>query len=274
MKKIIIVIILAIVLIGLFSYRIKIKNLWLEMTKEELPVTIEYQQPDVATQNVASEGNNTFPKNTTQNQIPEPTAGDKFPGSEGDTLPISFNLDVPFTSQAPHADWNETFKEGCEEASALMIDYFYNDKVFTPDAASDEIIKMVEWQLDYFGGHFDLTAEQTAKMIKEYWGYEKVEVIDEPTIDDIKYHISQKRPVIVPAAGRELGNPYFRQPGPIYHMLVIKGYTETQFITNDPGTKRGENFLYDYDVLMMAIHDWDEDDIIQGEKRIIVIFPN
>ncbi|MBI4122698.1 MAG: hypothetical protein HY462_01740, partial [Parcubacteria group bacterium] len=36
----------------------------------------------------------------------------------------------------------------------------------------------------------------------------------------------------------------------------IRGYTPTQFITNDPGTKRGEEFVYPYNTLINAIHDW------------------
>jgi len=63
----------------------------------------------------------------------------------------------------------------------------------------------------------------------------------------------------VPLAGRELNNPYFRAPGPIYHMLVIKGYDSDEFIVNEVGTKRGDSFKYKYDVLINAIHDWNPD---------------
>lgn len=273
-KKYLLIIILLIILAGFFiqhyfsakssaefSYRVKIKNLWLEMTKKELSEAMEFQSND-------ENKTKRLDDLKTEEQISNSTNAPRRVYAD------SLNLDVPFTSQAPHANWNETFKEGCEEASALMIDYFYQGKEFTTDIATDEILKMVDWQMDYFGGHFDLTAKQTAEMIKKYWNYERVEVINNPTINDIKMHISEQRPVIVPAAGRVLGNPYFRQPSPIYHMLVIKGYTEDKFITNDPGTKRGEDFLYDYDVLMNAIHDWNEQNILQGEKRIIVIYPN
>ena len=209
-------------------------------------------------------------KNPATNEAESPALG-----FASDTGPTSLNLGVPFTPQAPDAIWDETFKEACEEASALMVDYYYKNKTLTTAAATAEILKMVDWQIKNFGSHFDLTATQTAAMIKEYLGYSQVEVIDNPTVDDIKFHLNQKRPVIVPAAGRELANPYFRTPGPLYHMLVIKGYTEDKFITNDPGTKRGEDYLYDYETIMNAMHDWNNNgEITKGAKRIIVIYPN
>jgi len=78
----------------------------------------------------------------------------------------------------------------------------------------------------------------------------------------------------VPAAGRELGNPNFTDPGPLYHMLVVRGYTENNFITNDVGTRKGENYQYKYDVLMNAIHDWNGGDVNNGQRVVIVAWPN
>jgi hypothetical protein len=64
--------------------------------------------------------------------------------------------------------------------------------------------------------------------------------------------------VIIPAAGRLLGNPNFSGQGPIYHMLVVRGFDNKtgEFITNDPGTRKGEGYRYKYSVLINAIHDW------------------
>ena len=263
MKKIILFIIILLALISAFVYRIKIKDVWSDLTKPPLPEAVEYnEQKKQLTNNeqraIVDNQNNSLNSASTTPNI---------------TLPKSFNLNVPFTSQAPLADWNETFKEACEETAALIVHYYYQNKTFAPQTATEEILKMVDWQEKNWGGHYDLTASQTAALIKNYFGYKKVEIINNPTVDDIKYHISEKRPVIVPAAGQLLGNPYFRTPGPIYHMLVINGYIDDKFITNDPGTKRGENFLYDDDTIMDAMHDFDSDDILKGKKRIIVIYP-
>jgi hypothetical protein len=38
-------------------------------------------------------------------------------------------------------------------------------------------------------------------------------------------------------------------------MLVIRGYDEKYFYTNDVGTRLGENFPYAYAVIMDALHD-------------------
>ena len=257
MKRILILIVVIMGFVGLFYYRITIKDFLVDSNQPEIPVAVEYQNVE----DYKTIINDQKPNNEVQNQNSE-------------IIPLSYNLDVPFTSQAPFADWNETFKEACEEASALMVHYFYQSQNFTPQLATEEILKMVDWQLANFGGHYDITVEQTTEMIKKYLGYKNVEIINNPTVENIKSYIFQNHPVIIPVAGRELGNPYFTQPGPIYHMLIIKGYTEDQFITNDPGTKRGEDFLYDYDVIINSIHDWNEEDILQGSKRIIVIYPN
>ena len=65
-------------------------------------------------------------------------------------------------------------------------------------------------------------------------------------------------PVIISEYGRALGNPYYKSPGPIHHMLVIKGYGKDSFITNDSGTKRGLNYPYSFNVLYNAAGDWDQ----------------
>ena len=76
--------------------------------------------------------------------------------------------------------------------------------------------------------------------------------------EDIKKALSENRLVIVPTDGQKLKNPNFTQPGPPRHMLVIVGYDDTtrEFITNDPGTRKGEGYRYSQDVLYEAILDY------------------
>jgi hypothetical protein len=55
-------------------------------------------------------------------------------------------------------------------------------------------------------------------------------------------------------------------------MLVVRGWTkEGMIITNDPGTKRGEGYLYEPDVLINAVHDWSGGDVENGRKAMIVV---
>ena len=93
------------------------------------------------------------------------------------------------------------------------------------------------------------------------------------TVDAIRRHLAAGEPVIVPAAGRDLGNPYFSGEGPWYHNLVIIGYEPGYFITNDPGTKRGGQYRYREDVLLEAIHDWTgvKEEIRGGGRAMLVM---
>ena len=183
------------------------------------------------------------------------------------------NLAVPFTVQAPHANWDEIHQEFCEEASVLMAaSYIKGWTIATPEIADQKMFEIKSFEEKRFGYYKDTTAEETAIILREFYGIEKVKVFYEPKADDIKKALAEKKVIIIPAAGRQLGNPYFRQPGPLYHMLVIKGYTkEGNFITNDPGTRRGADFIYSPSVLMNAIHDWNGGDVDSGWKVVIVV---
>ena len=141
-----------------------------------------------------------------------------------------------------------------------------------PNLADVAILEVVDFQKDFLGDYLDTTAAETAQIIDLFYGYAAF-VINDPTVESIKAEIAAGRPVIVPAAGRELGNPNFTGLGPLYHMLVIKGYTEDKFITNDPGTRNGANYVYDIDVVMNAIGDWNNGDPENGAKRAIFVSP-
>lgn len=188
------------------------------------------------------------------------------------TLPQEFNLDVPFTSQAPFADWSMPYKEGCEEAAAIMVNAFYKNQILTPDNVKKEIDAMVNWQMENFQEHRDLNAAEMVRFIKRYYGYQDVEILQNPAWEEVKKQILSGHPLIAPTAGRLLNNPHFRQPGPIYHMLVLRGWTKNgMIITNDPGTQYGENYLYAPEIVSNALHDWNNGDVSNGAKVFIVI---
>ena len=177
------------------------------------------------------------------------------------------NLDIPFIPQAPYAIWDELHDHACEEAAIIMVYYYLNKKELTKEIAEQEILSMVDWQMQNWGGHFDLSAEKIVELFKNYYNYKNIELVYphyqrlgvgvyDFKIDDIKRELSTGNPIVVPAAGRLLKNPYFTPPGPEYHVLVIKGYDDkkSEFIVNDPGTKRGADFRYNYQILENAIH--------------------
>ena len=108
-------------------------------------------------------------------------------------------------------------------------------------------------------------------MIEQVYGL-SAEVVD-MSEDTIKQALTDKRLVVFPAQGQKLGNPNFTPPGPIYHMLVITGYDATNFITNDPGTRRGLNYKYTYDTLYEAAGSWSHEDynVDLTNKQIIIV---
>ncbi len=186
------------------------------------------------------------------------------------------NLAVPFTAQAPRAIWDYVHEETCEEASVLMVDAFFDGRALgSADQVEQELQALVHWQKSRWGYFEDTTAEETGLIMREFYGYDRVEVVYDPTLEDIKARLDEGVPVIVPAYGRLLGNPFYTPPGPDYHMLVIRGYTKDGYlITNDPGTRRGQAWVYHPQVLWQAIHDWNDGEVATGRKVMIVTYPN
>lgn len=224
--------------------------------------------------------------NLTENEIENvsPQSYFKIRRVEKDILPDSAYLNIPFTSQAPYQIWDKLHDDACEEASIIMVYYYLIGKELTKEIAEQEIVNMVNWQIKNWGGHFDLSAKKMTELFEGYFGstlltisgYENLETIYPHTEDlvvGIKKELANGNPVIVPAAGRLLDNPYFTPPGPEYHVLVIKGYDDekSEFITNDPGTKRGADFRYSYQVLENAVHDFNNGNILNGKKIMIII---
>lgn len=189
----------------------------------------------------------------------------------------SINLDVPFTSQAPTANWEQPWQDACEEASLMMVDYYYKNKAIPSKETTEQILfDMAAWQEENWNGHHDLSVADLARYIELHYDY-SFDILDNLTIDKIKESLDKGLPVIVPANGKILDNPHFSNGGPVYHMLVIKGYLDDKqkFITNDPGTRHGEDFLYSYDNMMTSIADWDkESHSTTGPKRAIILYKN
>jgi uncharacterized protein YvpB len=186
------------------------------------------------------------------------------------TILDKVNIDVPFTVQAPSANWDATHEEACEEASLIMVEHFIKGtKIDSPATADQEILTMIGWETQN-GYAVDVTASQLSQIASSYNGITSGRVKTGATVDDIKRELSAGRPVIVGAAGKVLPQPNFRDGGPNYHMLVITGYDESGFITNDPGTRNGHGFRYTFDGLFNAIHDWDPNNILNGGKNYLV----
>lgn len=227
-----------------------------------------------------------FKENTTSsttNSVEAPLVAELEPTSSVAELPKvgpktdvkEINLDVPFTSQAPTGNWAEPWQNACEEASLLMVAYYYQDKKFPSKETVEVILKdMINWEQNNWGAQFELTMEQEAQLAKALFNY-RSEIVDNLDAKKLRQYLAQGTPVIVPADGHKLANPFFTGNGPDYHMLVVKGYVGDKFITNDPGTRHGQDFVYTADNLFSSIAEWDnQTGAATGPKRGLILYQN
>jgi hypothetical protein len=195
--------------------------------------------------------------------------------NEESDLPDRIRLTVPFVLQAPNEVWDEIQEESCEEASLLMVATYLSEdkKAIHRKEAEEELASMIEFQNEKYGDYRDSDMEQLKTLAEDYFDLKSGAIIEDPTLEELKKILANERPIIVPAAGRLLENPFFTPPGPLYHNLVLIGYDDNRrtFIANDPGTRRGRYYEYDYEILMEAIHDFPgtKEDIEQGSKRVL-----
>jgi len=166
-------------------------------------------------------------------------------------------IPVDFICQAPlqtSKNW-ELHEESCEEAALLMAYNYETKKTMTKDEANQEILTMIEWEKENLGGHHDLYADDFKDFAMKFYNLkeDQIKIMKNATIKDIKKEISNGKPVIVPITGEVLKNPYYPYPG--YHMLLVKGYTQDKIITNDNGTRRGEDYSYNTDTFENAMKD-------------------
>lgn len=173
--------------------------------------------------------------------------------------------------QAPYANWDELHEETCEEAALLMVQRFWTKGTLSEQTAETELQAMVKWETEN-GYGYDVNMVELLDVAKRHYGLNGY-IETEVTVEKIKEILAKGYPIIIPAAGRELGNPYFSGEGPWYHVLTVVGYDAKNFITHDPGTKRGEGYKYEQNHLVSVIHDWTgvKEETNTGQKRMLVI---
>ena len=213
------------------------------------------------------------PTDTPKKETPNDT-----PNEAAKPLPPSLLIKVPFTTQAPTANWDELHNEACEEASAIMANAYFDgtpaDQTLTVSLVEGEINKLTHWQDEHQGYHLDQTTAETSVMIEAMYGLKTKQLgLSE---SEIKQALAENKLVLISFNGRALHNPHYKQPGPIHHMMVITGWTEDgKFITNDPGTKFGKNYQYDYKTLFDAAADWDHStNNVDDTKKFMITVSN
>lgn len=189
------------------------------------------------------------------------------------TLPTTYLIEnFPFQSQAPLGNWDALHEEACEEASIILVYYYLNNKTLTSTEMDQQILAMVALEEKDGKTQQNLSVENALSLAKQFYNLGGA-VTKNATITDLKREISLGHPVLIPSAGRLLGNPNFKSPGPIYHMVVAIGYDQNNIIVQDVGTRNGEHYTYNQKIFDNAWHDWagSPENIADGEKNLLIL---
>lgn len=170
---------------------------------------------------------------------------------------------VPFVSQAPYGVWTDPWASFAEEASAYMAYLWANGmETQTLEINGQALLAAREWELANLGTYKDTDLSQTFRLLSEYYRL-SVELSYDLSPETMRAQLDQGKILIVPV--QNLENPHYGKPGPVFHMLVIYGYEGEVFLTNDPGTVRGEGYAYEMQKILEHVQD------LNGEVRMLVI---
>ena len=180
------------------------------------------------------------------------------------------DLEVQFYPQSPFWKWGPIFEDTCEEASVLLaLNYIRGDEM-TREEFRDELLDMVDWQNEIFWDYKDTDVEQTAYILKKYFDFSNYDILEKPSLEDIKRELSNENIIIAPLFWAWF-NPNYTWVWPDYHFVVIKWYDEENFIIHDVGTKQWEDYTSSHTEVLERLHDFHETDIRKWEKKLIVL---
>lgn len=175
--------------------------------------------------------------------------------------PDQLLLKVPFTSQAPLGEWRDARQQdGCEEAAvAMAMAWVGGEKNISKKDWRLRILILSGFENKKYGEYRDVALRDVvAWLFNDYFNYRKVEIKAVGKTGDILGELEKGKVVLTPMDGRALKNPNFTGAGPERHMILIKGYDyqTKEFITNDPGTRNGENYRYSEKIIFGAIRNY------------------
>lgn len=194
-------------------------------------------------------------------------------------------LDIKFYSQFPldistWKKYEEPYQNFCEEASLLNWYYYLIWKEPNLKEYDKDLLKLKELEDLLFKWWYKHTSlEETLQLLIAFQGdNQKVfwEIIENPAIEIIKENISKGNPIIAPWYWKWLSNNLFLWGGPIYHNLLIKWYTEQNFIVNEVWVSKWDWYNYKINEIMENIHNFDEklypNNFIEWKKEILILY--
>lgn len=174
---------------------------------------------------------------------------------------------LAFTTQAPIGYWTEApWADFAEEACVYMA-YKWGGNTEMPDKydVAANLKAIGEWENEHFGSSALTDMNQTLQMLTLALGYTKATLVSELNEAKLKLELDAGGIWIVPVNGQILANPYYGDPAPEHHMIVIYDYNDQGFLANDPGTRRGAAFVYTTTKILESIQD------LNGEQRAILV---
>lgn len=219
---------------------------------------------------VANTELSTSPTAQTQaTKSPTPTATTSATATPTPTKTVLRLSEIPFYSQAPKGIWDPDHEDACEEATMFMVHYWLKNERPSLTTYDTELLKLIRWQ-EARGYGISEGIEEMKQIAHDYFSMNTtIKAID--SADQLRTILDGGTAIIFPADGRLLRNPNFRDGGPPFHVLVLKGYNENYFIGHDPGTRNGENYKYHADVIMEALGNWDGSRVDRNDRRVLLV---
>ncbi|QQS22711.1 C39 family peptidase [bacterium] len=197
-----------------------------------------------------------------------------FPASSdrSENLPDQVILPIPFSPQAPNDNWSRN--EDCEETSITMANAFLSgntSNTLESSEAQKSIDNLKIWEDANLGFNVDTGADATTRMAEGAFSL-KVTQIAGFTEQDLKRELASGYPILLPINAKLIKGQQYRNEGPTYHMVVIRGYRNGKFIINDPGTERGNGNEFTFQDLHNAAADWDNHaQEMKPDRKIVLV---
>lgn len=187
--------------------------------------------------------------------------------SQGDgTVQEPESKTLPFTVQAPLGTWAEPWSDYAEEASVWMVyKWATGEGIGSRYDIAEELRGMGTWENDTFGSSKLTSIPQTLQILTDYLGFANAYLTGDISEASLKDYLDAGNVLIIPVNGQVLANPYYGDPAPEHHTIVLYDYNEEGFIANDSGTRRGEATVYSVQKILDSLQD------LEGEQVMIVV---
>jgi len=169
---------------------------------------------------------------------------------------------VPFTSQAPDGIWGAPWDNYAEEAIISMVLHWNKQEAIL----SREQARVSLLDIDQFTESETLNLIQIKEVLNDILAI-RSEIMESPSVESISAALGKGSIIVVPVNGQILDSPYYGDPAPRNHMVLVYGELDGAFIVHDPGTSRGEAVEYEKEKILESIQDLD------GEFRVLIIQP-